>query len=134
MVYAAAVPRLPSIVALLLIGSLAATGSVAAEGSTRVNVKEKCSYKLLADQGVVLTTTFVLSTARGGRPSSIRILPGWNIGRLYPKAETALRVRLRPGQTVRRAVARRIPRAPRLWQQLRTDGVNCASTLSLEIP
>jgi len=125
--------RLLSILVVLLVGSLApAAGSVSA-GSTRVRVLEECSYKLLPGQGVVLTTTLTLSNARDGRSSSVQVLPGWNIGRLYPKAKTALLVRLGPGQTVRRVATRRIPSAPRLWEQLRADGVKCASSYSYKI-
>jgi len=132
--YAAAVRRLLSILVFLLVGYLAlAAGSVSA-GSTRVNVHEKCSYKLLSSQGVALRTSLTLSNARGGRSASVHVIPGWNIGRLYPKAETALLVRLRPGQTARRVVTRTIPSVPRLWKQLQAGGVNCASTYSYKIP
>jgi len=132
--YAAAVRRLLSISVLLLVGSLApAAGSVSA-GTTRVNVHEKCSYKLLPSQGVALTASLTFSSARGGRSATVHVTPGWNIGRLYPKAETALIVRLSPGQTARRVVTRRIPSVPRLWKQLQAGGINCASTFSYTIP
>jgi len=133
--YAAAVLRLLSVLVLLVIGSLVSTaGSVSAGGSTRVNVREDCSYKLLADRGVTLTTSLTLSNARGGRSTSVEVIAGWSIGRLYPKAETAVLVRLGPGQTVRRVVTRTITSAPKLWEQLRAGGVKCASSYSYKIP
>jgi hypothetical protein len=132
--YAAAVVRLPTVFVLLVIGSLAqAAGSVSAS-DTRVKVHEECSFKLLTGDAVALTTSFTFTNARRGRSTSVRVIPGWNVGRMYPKAETALFVRLGPGQTARRAVTRTIPSVPRLWEKLSAGRVNCASTFTYRIP
>lgn len=95
---------------------------------------EVCSYKLLPGAGVALTTRLTFRNAKGGRSTSVRVIPGWNIGRLYPKAETALLVRLGPGQIARRVVTRTIPSAPRLWQKLKARGIKCASTYTYDVP
>lgn len=99
-----------------------------------MNVHEACSYKLLPNAGVALTTRLTFRNAKGGRSTSVRVIPGWSIGRLYPKAETALLVRLRPGQVAQRVATRTIPRAPKLWQELKAGGIKCASTYTYEFP
>ena len=125
--------RLLSILVFVVVGCLApAAGSVSA-GDTHFKVNEECSYKLLSGAGIVLTTSLTFSNASGGRSASVHVLPGWNIGRVYPKAETGVFVRLSAGETARRFVTRTIPSVPRLWEKLRADGVNCASTFSYRI-
>jgi len=127
--------RLLSILVLLVplvLGSLApAAGSASAGG--RVNVHEFCTGKFLPGAGVELTTRFTFRNARDGRATAVRVIPGWNVGRLYPKAETALVVRLRPGQIARRVVTRTIPSAPRLSQKLKAGGIKCASTITYDV-
>lgn len=81
-----------------------------------------------------MTTKLTIHNARGGRSASVRVTPGWNVGRMYPKAETALLVQLGPGQIVRRAVTRTIPGVPRLRDKLKAEGINCASTYTYEVP
>ncbi len=92
-----ALRQLLSILVLVLVGYLAAA-SVSASAGWRVNVNEVCSSKLLPGAGVMLTTKLTFRNAKGGRSTSVRVIAGWNIGRLYPKAETALVVRLGPGR------------------------------------
>lgn len=132
--YAAAVRLLLSILVLVVVGSLASAAGSASAGDWRVNVREVCSFKLLPDAGVALTTKLTFRHARGGRSTSVRVIAGWNVGRLYPKAETALLVRLSSGQVARRVVTRRIPHVPVLWAKLKAGGVNCASTYTYEVP
>jgi hypothetical protein len=98
-------------------------------------VQERCSFRLLPNATVLLTTRLAISNARGGRFVSVRVVPGWNVGRRYPKAKTSLAFRLGPGRTVQRVATRRIPSVPGLWAELRAAGrVNCASTFSYRIP
>ena len=98
-------------------------------------MRERCSFTLLPNAAVLLTTKLTISNARGGRSASLRILPGWNVARLYPKAKTTLTLRLGPGRSVRRVVTRRIPGVPRLWAELQAAGrINCASTFTYRIP
>jgi hypothetical protein len=123
-----------SILVLLVLGYLAPAAGSASAGYWRVNVQEVCSYKLLPGAGVALTTKLTFRNARGGRATAVRVIPGWNIGRLYPKAETALLVRLGPGQIARRVVTRTIPSAPRLWRTLKAGGIKCKSTYTYDVP
>ena len=124
-----------SILVLFVFVSFAPMAESASVGSTRVQVDETCSYRLLSGNAIAFTTNYTLSNARGGRSSSVRVVAGWNIERLYPKAKTAWFVRLGPGRTLRRAVTHRIPNVPRLWARLRATGrVNCASSYTYTIP
>jgi hypothetical protein len=135
--YAAAVRVRPplSILVLFVVAWLAPAAQSAPVGSTRVQVDETCSYRLLSGNAVAFTTSYTLSSARGGRSSSVRVIAGWNIERLYPKAKTAWFVRLGAGQTLRRVVTHRIPSVPRLWAKLRATGrLNCASSYTYTIP
>ena len=132
--YSAAVRPLLSILVVLGVGSLALTAGAVSAGPTRLNVDEECSYKLLSGEGVVLTTSLTFRNAQGGRSASVRVRPGWNVGRMYPKAETDVVVRLGPGQSARRTASRTIPSAPRLWERLRAGGVRCASKFTYQIP
>ena len=130
----AAVLRLWAILVLIGVGCLALAAGPVSAVTTRVDVRERCSFRLLPDAAVLLTTRLTISNAPGGRPAVVRVLPGWNIARLYPKAKTALVVRLGPGRTTRRVVTRTIPNVPRLWQKLRSAGrINCASKFTYEI-
>lgn len=107
-------------------------GAAAGDASalkTRLNVHELCTYELLPDNGVVLTATLTLTNARGGRTASVRYRAGWNVGRLYPKADTQVVVRVQPGRSTRRSFSRKLLNAPTLWRELReSERVNCAST------
>lgn len=99
-----------------------------------MSVQEKCSSKLLPDNGVVLTTKLTMSNARSGRTVTVRLRAGWNVRRLYPKAQTELVVRLSPGQSARRTVTRRFANVPELWKTLQDEKrVNCASTKTYTI-
>ena len=101
---------------------------------TRLNVAEKCSFSLLPDDGLMLTTTFTVTNARHGRPASVRIVAGWNIGGRYLKAGSPTNVRLGPGRSVQRVVKRTVLHAPALWKSLRDDArFNCASTKTYTI-
>lgn len=96
---------------------------------------ETCSFRLLPGGGVVLTSTMVIRNARGGRTASVRFVPGWNVGRLYPKGQFPLFVPLTAGYTARRTASRRFDDAPRLWEMLRAGaGLICASTYTVRIP
>lgn len=100
-----------------------------------MDVDETCSFRLLPGGGVVLTSTMVIRNARGGRTASVRFVPGWNVGRLYPKGQFPLFVPLTAGYTARRTASRRFDDAPRLWEMLRAGaGLICASTYTVRIP
>lgn len=95
---------------------------------TRLKVAEKCSFSLLPDDAVMLTTTFTVTNARHGRAASVRIVVGWNIGRLYFKAASPTVVRLGPGRSEQRVVKRTLLHAPAVWKSLSDDArFNCAS-------
>ena len=49
---------------------------------------------------------------------TVRVLAGWNVGRLYPKARSPLVVRLGPGETVKRTVTLRLASASELAKSL----------------
>lgn len=101
---------------------------------TKLNVEEDCSFTLLPDDGVVLTTTFTVTNARHGRTASVRIVAGWNVGRLYLKAAAPTVVRVGPGRSARRVVKRTVLDAPALWRMLRdADRFSCASTKAYTI-
>lgn len=106
----------------------------AAAADTRLKVAERCSFSLLPDNGVQLTTTFTITNARRGRSASVRIVAGWNVGRLYLKAASPTEVRLGPGRSTQRVVKRTLVHAPELWRRLRDDArFNCASTKTYTI-
>jgi hypothetical protein len=107
----------------------------AATRSTQVRVDEVCSFRIQPGGAVVLTSTMIVSNARGGRSASVRLVPGWNVGRLYPKGSFPLFVPLSPGYTTRRTASRRFEDAPRLFEMLRAGaGLICASTYTVRIP
>jgi hypothetical protein len=127
--------RLLRVLVVLACASAALAVEPAATRNTKVQVSEDCSFRLLGGRGVALTTTMTVSNAGGGRSASVRLIPGWNVGRLYPKGEFPLFVRLNPGATVRRTMTRRVLDAPRLWEMLRVGaGLGCASTYTVRIP
>ena len=77
----------------------------------------------------------VISNARGGQTTSVRVTPGWNVGRLYPKSESSLVVPLTAGDTAWRTASRRFPDAPQLREMLRGGaGLVCASSYTVRIP
>jgi hypothetical protein len=103
--------------------------------STHVRLDEDCTFRLLSGGDVVLTSTMIVRNARGGRAASVRLVPGWNVGRLYPKGQFPLFVPLSPGYTTRRTASRRFTDAPRLWEMLSAGaGLICASTYTVRIP
>jgi len=128
------VRRWLSILSVILCGCLIPAAGHASAQKTRLSVKEKCASKLLPDNTVLLTTKLTMTSARAGRAVTVRFLAGWNVGRLYPKAQTELVVRLGPGQSARRTVTRRFTNVPELWQTLEEKKrVNCASTKTYTI-
>ena len=119
---------------VVVCGCLGTAAGDASALKTRLKVHETCGYTLLADNGVVLTSTLTLRNARGGRAASVRYRAGWNVGQLYPKADAELTVRVAPGRFVRRSATRRLHNAPGLWQALReAEKIVCASTRSYTI-
>ena len=124
------IPTLAAVVCACL--GLAAGQAAAVE--TKLNVTEDCSFALLPDDGVVLTTTFTVTNARHGRAASVRIVAGWNVGRRYFKAAAPTLVRVGPGRSARRVVKRALLDSPALWQTLRdADRFTCASTKAYTI-
>ena len=122
-----------TLVVVVSVGLWVAAGQASAV-DTRLNVAEKCSFSLLPDDGIVLTTTFTVTNARHGRPASVRIVAGWSIGGRYVKAGSSTNVRLGPGRSAQRVVKRTMPHAPALWESLRDDArFNCASTKTYTI-
>ena len=134
MSYSPALRPLLSILVLLVLGYLAPAAGSTSAAFWRVNVDEACTYKLLPRDGVMLTTKLTFRNAKGGRLTDVRVIAGWNSGRLYPKAETTVLVRLEPGQTARRTITRTIPSAPTLWRTLKASGMKCKSTYSYTLP
>ncbi len=115
------------------VGLWVAAGQASAV-DTRLNVAEKCSFSLLPDDGLMLTTTFTVRNARHGRPASVRIVAGWNIGGRHLKAGSQTNVRLGPGRSIQRVVKRTMLHAPALWKSVRDDArFNCASTKTYTI-
>ncbi len=117
---------------ILLVVVCGAFGPAALDASalkTQLKVHEACVFKLLPDNGIVLTTKLTLKNASGGRTVTVRYRAGWNVEQYYPKAPTELVVRLGPGKSASRSITRRLVNAPVLWQTLRdADDLNCAST------
>ena len=126
--------RWTSTLAVVVTVGLGVAVGQASAVETRLNVQEKCTFILLPDDAVALSTTFTVKNARRGRSASVRIVAGWNIGRLYFKATSPTVVQLGPGRSVERVVKRTVLHAPALWQSLRDDArVNCASTKTYTI-
>ncbi len=97
-------------------------------------MQEKCASKLLPNNVVVLTTKLTMINARSGRTVTVRFRAGWNVGRLYPKSDAELVMRLGPGRSVSRTVTRRFANVPELWKTLQDEKrVNCASTKTYTI-
>ena len=127
--------RLLGVLTILSFVCAVAVTEPAATRSTQVHVDEDCSFRLLPDRTVVLTTTMIIRNARGGRTASVRFIPGWNVGRTYPKGQFPFFVPLSAGYTARRTASRRFTDAPRLWEMLSSGaGVLCASTYTVRIP
>jgi hypothetical protein len=133
----ATLPRMRRWTSTLVVVVSVCLGTAAGQASavdTRLKVAEKCSFSLLPDDGVLLTTTFTVTNARRGRPASLRLVAGWNIDRLYLKAPTPTVLRLGPGGSVQRVVKRTLQHAPALWKSLRDDArFTCASTKTYTI-
>jgi hypothetical protein len=128
------VRRWLSVLSVVGCGCVLTGAGLAAPPKTQLNVSEKCSSQLLPDNGVVLTTNLTLTNARRGRNVTVRILAGWNVEHLYPKARRALTVRLGPGETARRTVTLKLTSAPELWKALRASKkLSCASTKTYTI-
>lgn len=123
-----------SIVLILVCSVLAPAASMAAPPKTQVSVREACASQVVEDGGVVLTTNLTMTNARSGRMVTVRVLAGWNVGRLYPKARSPLVVRLGPGETVKRTVTLRLASASELAKSLRAQKrLVCASTKTYTI-
>jgi hypothetical protein len=128
------VRRSLSILSVVLCGCLVPAAGHASAQKTRVSVQEKCASKLLPDNGVLLTTKLTMTNAGSGRAVTVRFRAGWNVGHLYPKAQTEVVVRLGSGQSARRTVTRSFANVPELWKTLLDEKrVNCASTKTYTI-
>jgi hypothetical protein len=103
-------------------------GGRAEAADTKLSMAEECSFKLLPKDGVALRTTFTVKNGGRKTAASIRFVAGWNIGRLYLKAESPTTLRLAPGRKAQRTVTRTLPHAPELSKALRKTGTfHCAS-------
>jgi hypothetical protein len=130
--YSAAVRRLLGVLVVLSCVCAGSLSEPAATGNPQVRVGESCAFRFLQDRSVVLTSTLTVRNAHGGRSASIRIVPGWNIGHMYPKGGSPFVLQLGPGQTVSRTTSRRAVTAPRLWELLSAGApFHCASTYTV---
>ena len=105
--------------------------SSAPAAQTLDTLTERCTFVPVAQDGVRLTTRFKLESV-GGLPTKVSLIPGWNIGRQYPKAPRARLIRLQAGETQTFIVTRTILHVPALRNSLRRGPKpRCASIFSV---
>jgi len=121
------VKRSFAVLAFLGLASLVPVSHSATSAEARVLFTERCRSELLSGSGVALITNFTLRSV-GELPALAKVTPGWNVGRFYPKAPRSRTFRLRPGQTVKFSVTRRMPHAPAVRAALKPPGrIQCDS-------
>ncbi len=124
--------RSTAILALTALASLTPVAHSAPAARADVIFTAQCSSQLLSGSGVALSTKVKLESV-GDLPALVTFVPGWNIGRFYPKAEKKRIVRLEAGETATFTVTRRLPRAPALRAALqRPARLRCASSIAVK--
>ncbi len=120
------------ILALIALASLTPAANSAPAATADVIFTSRCSFELLSGSGVALSTKFELESV-GDLPALVKLTPGWNVGRLYPKAETKRILRLEAGETATFTVTRRFPQAPALRAALEPPArLRCASLFTVK--
>lgn len=120
-----------AILVLVTLASLTPVAHSARAAEADVILTERCSFRLLAERGIVLSTRLKLESV-GDLPARVKLIPGWNVARFYPKAEQKRVLRLEAGETRSFVVTRKLPHAPAIRAALEPPArLRCVSVFEV---